>query len=81
MKLSFSNRFAKSYGAAPVAVQIAFDKQTHFLLVGLRYPSLHAKKYDEKVSLWQLRVTRDWRAYFTIEEGEYRFHDIKRHPK
>ncbi len=30
-------------------------------------PGLHSKKYDEARDIWQARVTRDWRFYFTIE--------------
>ena len=35
------------------------------MLSDIRYPSLHAKKYDESGDLWQARVIRDWRFYFT----------------
>lgn len=81
MKLYFSVRFVKSYTSAPSQVQKAFDKQSGFLVLNLMHPSLHAKKYDESTNLWQARVTRDWRFYFTIEKDEYRLHDIKPHPK
>lgn len=66
---------------APMEIQRAFDKQSNFLLFNIRHPSLHAKKYDEEINLWQARVTHDWRFYFTIEGDEYRLHDIKHHPK
>jgi mRNA interferase RelE/StbE len=81
MRLHFSARFAKSYSAAPSHIQQAFDKQSVFLLGNLRHPSLRAKKFDESSDLWQARVTRDWRFYFTIEDDEYHLHDIKPHPK
>ena len=81
MELSFSPRFVKKYASAPGNIKKTFDKQSKFLLVNLRHPSLHAKKYDENAGLWQARITQDWRFYFTIEGGEYRMHDIKRHPK
>jgi len=42
---------------------------------------LRAKKYDEALGLWQARVNRTWRFYFTIEGQEYRLHDMKPHPK
>ena len=42
---------------------------------------LRAKKYDEARDLWQARVTRGWRFYFTIEGDTYRLHDIIAHPK
>lgn len=81
MELSFSARFVKSYADAPLDVQKAFDKQSRYLLLNLRHPSLRAKKYSESSNLWQARVTRDWRFYFTIEGDEYRLHEIKPHPK
>ena len=52
-----------------------------FLLENLNHPSLRAKKYDEALGLWQARVNRNWRFYFTIEGEEYRLHDIRPHPK
>lgn len=81
MKLVFTPRFVQSYTDAPAKIRKAFDKQSLFLLFNLRHPSLHAKKYDESINLWQARVTRDWRFYFTIDGDEYRLHDIKTHPK
>jgi hypothetical protein len=47
----------------------------------LRHPSLRAKKYDENQGIWQARVSRDWRFYFTIEKGAYNLHEIRAHPK
>jgi hypothetical protein len=32
-------------------------------------------------AVWQARVTRTWRFYFTIEGQEYHLHDMKPHPK
>jgi mRNA interferase RelE/StbE len=81
MRLRFSARFTKSYGTAPTHIQRAFDKQSLHLLANLRHPSLRAKKYDEARDLWQARVTRDWRFYFTIEEDAYYLYDITSHPK
>jgi hypothetical protein len=62
-------------------VQKAFDKQCGFLLENLNHPSLRAKKYDEAMGLWQARVYRNWRFYFTIEAEQYHLHDIRPHPK
>jgi len=36
--------------------------------------SLHAKKYDEAQDIWQARVNRNWRIYFTIAGDTYRRH-------
>jgi len=52
-----------------------------FLLTNLLHPSLHAKKYDEAKDLWQARVNKDWRFYFTIADDTYRIEKIIPHPK
>ena len=81
MKLLYSPRFQRQYDEAPGHVQKAFDKQARFLLENVRHPSLRAKKYDEAGNIWQARVTRHWRFYFTIEDDTYHLHTIIPHPK
>jgi mRNA interferase RelE/StbE len=81
MKLEYSPHFMRNYKKAPALIQQAFDKQALLLLEDLGHPSLRAKKYDESRDLWQARVTRSWRFYFTIEEDTYYLHEIKAHPK
>jgi mRNA-degrading endonuclease RelE of RelBE toxin-antitoxin system len=81
MRLEFSPHFSRSYSKAPVEIRRAFDKQAAVLLVDLRHPSLHAKKYNEGADLWQARVTRDWRFYFKIVGDTYRLEEIRSHPK
>ena len=71
----------RNYKKAPAIIQQAFDKQALSLLENLGHPSLHAKKYDESRGLWQARVTRSWRFYFTIEGDTYYLQEIKAHPK
>lgn len=81
MKLLFSPRFLKQYGDAPMQVQKAFDKQAKLLVDNLRHPGLRSKKFDEAKDIWQARVTRDWRFYFTIEGDTYYVHTIIKHPR
>ena len=59
----------------------AFFKQVKFLENDLQHPSLHAKKYDDALDMWQARINRDWRFYFTIEGDTYAIHKITPHPK
>jgi hypothetical protein len=66
---------------APAPVQRAFYKQLRFLVANLQHPSLHAKKYAEATDLWQARIIRDWRLYFTIAGDTYRIEDVIPHPK
>ena len=81
MKLLYSYRFRKAYADAPPQVRKAFDKQARLLAESLRHPSLQAKKYDDTRDIWQARVNRDWRFYFTIEGDAYHLHEIIPHPK
>jgi plasmid maintenance system killer protein len=81
MTASFSRRFLQQYAAAPLEVKRAFDKQVALLLQNRLHPSLRVKKYGGTANLWQARVNRDWRFYFTIEDGTYRLHEIVPHPK
>ena len=81
MRLLYSHRFQQAYNAAPAKVQRAFDKQARLLALNLQHPSLRAKKYDEARGVWQARVTRSWRFYFTLEGDAYHLHTIIPHPK
>ncbi len=81
MRVRFSDRFFSSYLAAPPDIQRAFDRRLTFLLRDIRHPSLHAKKYDKARGIWQARITRNWRFYFTIEADTYCIHDMIPHPK
>lgn len=81
MKVVLSDQVVESLKVAPREVQRAFAKQLRFLVNNLLHPSLHAKKYDESRDLWQARVTRDWRFYFTIKDNAYRIEKVIPHPK
>ncbi len=81
MKVVLSDSAIESLTDAPRNVQRAFEKQLRFLMGNLLHPSLHAKKYDESNDLWQARVNKDWRFYFTITDDTYRIEKIIPHPK
>ena len=81
MKFFFTERFERSYRAAPLEVKRAFAKQAQFLETNLRHPSLKAKKYDEANDIWQARVNRDWRFYFQMQGDTYYILDLIPHPK
>jgi len=81
MRVVFSDRAIESLKDAPVNVRRAFEKQLRFLVNNLHHPSIRAKKYDESQDLWQGRVNRDWRFYFTISHDVYRIEDVTPHPK
>lgn len=81
MRIIFSARAAIAIADAPARVRKAFHKQIAFLAQDLHYPSLRAKKYDEAQDVWQARVTKDWRFYFTIADDAYVIRDVIPHPK
>jgi mRNA-degrading endonuclease RelE of RelBE toxin-antitoxin system len=81
MQIVLSDRAVESLRDAPPNVRRAFEKQLRFLASNLQHPSLHAKKYDESADLWQARVNRDWRFYFTIAGDTYLIEDVISHPK
>jgi hypothetical protein len=81
MKIILSTRALVSVADAPGPVRKAFHKQLALLEGDRRHPSLQAKKYDESSGIWQARVNRDWRFYFTIEGDTYRIHKVTPHPK
>lgn len=81
MRISYSDSFLRQFTAAPPVVQKAFGKQVELLLRDLRHPSLRAKKLSGAAGLWQARVNRDWRIFFTVSGSECRLHAITPHPK
>lgn len=81
MKVRSTSQFDSAYAKAPQQIRKAFDKQLQFLTVNFRHPSLQSKKYNEHYSIWQARVTRGWRFYFTIVDDTYYLVDIIPHPK
>ena len=81
MNLIRTIHFERNYAKAPQQVQRAFDRQSSLLLQNLHHPSLRAKKYDERLALWQARVNKDWRFYFLIQHDRYLIVNIIPHPK
>jgi mRNA interferase RelE/StbE len=79
MQIIHTAKFEKDYINAPAEIQKAFDKQENLLIRNLKHPSLRAKKYDESIDLWQARINRSWRFYFTIENDIYILHTMMPH--
>ena len=81
MKRLLTPTVVRDYAGAPASVRKAFDKQAELLVENLHHPSLRAKKYDETKDIWQARVNRSWRFYFTIEDDTYIITRLIPHPK
>jgi plasmid maintenance system killer protein len=81
MTADYSKRAGNTLANLPADVRKALFKQVKFLEQNLMHPSLHAKKYDESINLWQARVNKSWRFYFLIRDDVYYIVDIVPHPK
>jgi hypothetical protein len=82
MRVAYDNpRVVAALKVAPASVRKGFYKQVRLPAENLRHPSLHAKKYDEGLDLWQARVNRDWRFYFVISGDTCIVLDVIPHPK
>lgn len=81
MKWQHSGRSKADYDGLQPSIKKAFEKQVRLLAANLLHPSLHAKKYDESQNLWQARVNKGWRFFFTIVNDTYIIVRIVPHPK
>jgi mRNA-degrading endonuclease RelE of RelBE toxin-antitoxin system len=81
MKAILSDRVINALERVPPQVRRAFLKQVDLLVKNLAHPSLKAKKYDQAQGVWQARVNRSWRFYFTIEGSNYKIEALMTHPK
>ena len=79
MKIFYHKNFLVSLNDFPSPIKKKLKKQINFLVKDIRHPSLHAKKYDESLDLWQGRVDKGVRFYFVIENDTYVLLDIKYH--
>ncbi len=81
MRLDYTRTALRQLEDTPAAVRKTFYKQAGLLLQNIQHPSLHAKKYDESRNVWQARVNRNWRFYFTVERDVYVIMSVISHPK
>ena len=81
MKIFHTRSASNAFDRAPKAVQKAFLKQIAFLRGNLNHPSLRAKKYNEAANIWQARINKDWRFYFSIAGDTYIILKLIPHPK
>lgn len=80
MIIETTKKFDKSFDLFSNSTKKKFHRQSKHLLLSLRHPSLHAKKYDESGDTWQARVDIDTRFYFQIKKDAYILLDIIKHP-
>ena len=81
MKVVFTEPFLRRFKKISEITKKKFEKQLVSLLKDIKYPSLRAKKYDEKRNIWQARVNSSYRFYFKIEGNSYIILNILKHLK
>lgn len=81
MKVRLTSGAQKQFKNLPFEIQKKARKQFGYLIEDIRHPSLHAKKYQEGLGLWQGRIDKSWRFYFHIIEPHYIVISIITHPK
>ena len=81
MEIFYHKDFLRALNDFPDSIKKKLKKQVGYLVRDIRHPSLHAKKFDESLDLWQARVDKGVRFYFVIEINTYVLTDIKYHPK
>ena len=79
MQIKTLRQFDDTYAALPESIRRKVAKQIKMLAADLRYPSLHAKKYNETRDIWQARIDRSYRFYFTIDGDTYILTDLIKH--
>lgn len=78
-RVELTPHFVRSFIAMPANVQQAFGKQLGLLLQDATHPSLDLKLYDQKRGIWQARVTKGYRFYFTSARDLAALLEIKAH--
>ena len=79
MKIRRSKHFKKSYQKLVPVVQERVDKALMLLVMNVRHPSLRVKKIQGTDDIYELRVTRNYRISFEIEEDGYFLRKVGKH--
>ena len=81
MRFEFSTKAYDEYESFSVELRRTACKQIGHLVKNIRHPSLHAKKYDESIGLWQARINKSWQFYFFVIRDTYYIVSIRKHSK
>ena len=78
-RVEMTPHFIRSFITMPQDVQKAFGKQLGLLFQNSAHSSLDLKLYDKAQGIWQARVTREYRFYFTAKGDLSSLQEIKAH--
>ncbi|MBI2121804.1 MAG: hypothetical protein HYT98_01645 [Candidatus Sungbacteria bacterium] len=71
MEIQLTKSFERDYRDLPVSIQKRLDKQLAYLLENSRRFSLGIKKMEGHSSVWEGRISRQWRFTFQISGNRY----------
>jgi len=85
MKVAFTKPFMKDYQGLPENIRKQIDEQIGRLLDNPRHPSLRLKKMEGHPSIWEARISQDYRMTLEINSDTYLLrragaHDILKKP-
>ncbi len=78
MRLRFTKPYITLYSKLPEEIKKRVDKQLHLLLHNPMHPSLHLHKMKGR-NLWEIYVTKNYRATFEIKGDEYVMQHVGTH--
>ncbi len=81
MKIAFSKKALDDYLELSKELKVKANKQFGLLIKNFRHPSIHAKKYDKSQDVWQGRINKNYRFFFTIKKDIIFIITISKHPK
>jgi mRNA-degrading endonuclease YafQ of YafQ-DinJ toxin-antitoxin module len=68
-RLERTDSFVRDYLRLPLQIQRRTEKAIELLARGLQHPSLHVKRVQGTKSIWEARVTRQYRLTFEVGPG------------
>jgi len=81
MRIAFSKKALNDYLELPRELKEKADKQFFLIIKNFRHLSIHAKKYNKVLNLWQGRIDKNFRFFFNIETDVVFVITIIKHPK
>ena len=79
MKVAFTKPFKRDYKGLPENIQELIEKQIILLLNNPKHPSLRLKKMEGHRSIYEARVTKDYRMTFQIVDDTYLLRRVGTH--
>jgi len=67
VRVSFTKPFQRDYQGLPENIRKQIDKQIMQLIENPKHPSLHIRKMEGRLSVWEARITKGYRMTFQVD--------------